>query len=343
MKVKLAVIGSGFGLYGLLPAFQRIPFCEVIGICGKSTDRLVNYCRKTSVNVYSNWEEMLDKRRPDAIAVAVVPKYQYEIIKYAFKRGISVFAEKPLCVNLDQAKDILECARKSKLAHMVDFLFPEMPQWKKAKELLDQDNIGKVIQVTVNWSFLSHELKNNLKTWKSNPDEGGGALSFYFCHVLYNLELFLGKIENLYCKLSYSSRGLTEEETGVSLAVKFQSACTGNITFNCFSPEENKHSWEFQGERGSLTLENLTKSFSKGFELVRYHESGEKERLTANSIEFDPVLDERVYLIQSLGERFINWCAGGSTARPNFEDGFRVQQVIDCARFSFRQNKVVAV
>lgn len=32
MEVRLAVIGSGFGLYGLLPAFQQIPGCVITGV-----------------------------------------------------------------------------------------------------------------------------------------------------------------------------------------------------------------------------------------------------------------------------------------------------------------------
>src|SRR3990172_4617124 len=189
MKVRLGVVGSGFGLYGLLPAFQKIPECVITGIAGRSSKRMVDYCRETSVpRIYPDWRGLIEDTKPDAIAVAVVPKYQPEIIVYALQRGISVFAEKPLAIGLEQAEQLQACARKSGLPNMVDYIFPEIPEWREVKRLLEENAIGQVAQVTVNWSFMSHDIQNRLNTWKLNPEEGGGALAYYFSHVFYNLE-----------------------------------------------------------------------------------------------------------------------------------------------------------
>lgn len=78
MKTRVAVVGSGFGLYGVLPAFQRIPECEVAGIFGESSERLLNYCGRTGVPFFSDWRAMLEQCRPEAVAVAVIPRHQPE-------------------------------------------------------------------------------------------------------------------------------------------------------------------------------------------------------------------------------------------------------------------------
>ena len=94
--LKVGIIGSGFGLYGLLPAFNYIKDCQVICICGKQTDRLLRYCEDINLkNIYSDWKEMLENEELDAVALAVTPNAQYEIAKVAIEKKINIFAEKP--------------------------------------------------------------------------------------------------------------------------------------------------------------------------------------------------------------------------------------------------------
>lgn len=112
MTTNIAIIGSGFGMYGLLPAFSAINECEVISISGRNSTRMENFCKKYNVKRYSNWKEMIQKQKPDAIAVAVVPSHQYEIAKFALDNNIGVFAEKPLTVSLDDSIELTKLAKK---------------------------------------------------------------------------------------------------------------------------------------------------------------------------------------------------------------------------------------
>ena len=112
MTTKIVIVGSGFGMYGLLPAFSRIEECKVVSICGKNSERMQNYCKKLSLNRYTDWREMLQKEKPDAVAIAVIPKHQYEIAKYALESGISVFAEKPLTTSFDTSLELNKLAKK---------------------------------------------------------------------------------------------------------------------------------------------------------------------------------------------------------------------------------------
>ncbi len=343
MKTRVAVVGSGFGLYGVLPAFQRIPECAAVGIFGESSERLLNYCGRTGVPFFSDWRAMLDECRPDAIAVAVIPRHQHEILACALERGISVFAEKPLAVELRQAHELLEQARAKKVAHMMDFLFPEISEWSRARELLEEGAIGRVRHFKMNWRFLSYDIRHKLEGWKTRPEEGGGALSFYFSHVFYNLEFFLGKMRALRCGLVYTPGTPGAGETGVNLALEFENGCAGEVIFDCAHPGGHEHAWEFQGEDGSLALEKTSESFTRGFALTRRPRNGAAEKIAVQPLECDPSLDERVALVQSLAGRFIRWQREGVAARPDFADGLRVQQLIELARASFQRKADVAV
>ena len=61
---------------------------------------------------------MLQKEKPDALCIAVIPKHQYEIAKYALNNRIAVFAEKPLTTSVNTALELYELAKKNNLPNI---------------------------------------------------------------------------------------------------------------------------------------------------------------------------------------------------------------------------------
>lgn len=335
MSIKVAIVGSGFGLYGLLPAFNKIRECNVVSICGKRSERLVSYCESIGLNkIYRDWKEMLKKEKPDAVCIAVVPKYQYEIAHYALSNGIAVFAEKPLTVSYKTSFELYSLSLKNNLPNMVDFIFPEIPEWKLAKEMLDKGAIGKILNVNINWQLLSYDLKNNVKSWKTDTSEGGGATSFFFCHILYHLEYFLGRIKKIQCVTGSSVKSLNGGESVVNAIALFENGCTGNIHMNIAYIGSQKHLLEFDGEKGTLMLQNHSNSIVDNFELTVINAHGVQEFHVEKPVEadFDSLEDPRVKCVRSIAERFINWCHTGKSAKPDFKDGLRVQELIETAQ-----------
>ena len=332
--VKVGIVGSGFGLYGLLPAFNSIAGCKVTSICGKKTERLVSYCRNISLEqIYTDWQEMLEKEKLDAIAVAVPPIAQYQIAKAAINKGLHIFAEKPLAANYRQAKELLDLARKKKINHVIDFIFPEIEEWKKVKELLDQKTLGKLKQVYVNWDFLSYDIKNKKSSWKTDVALGGGALSFYFSHSLYYLEYFAGKILSFKSKLSYSKDSFNGGEVGVDLILKFENNVTGKAHFNCNNKKLNRHQLIFICEKATIILENKN-GITSNFIIEIYTDSETKELIISKDKNSKDDVDERVIVIKKIVARFIDSIIHKKKVTPSFNEGVRVQELIEKIRIN---------
>lgn len=332
MLIKVGVIGSGFGLYGLLPAFNSTPSCEVVAICGQKTERLLNYCKSIGLKkIYTNWQKMLKNEELDAIAVAVIPGVQYKIIKFAIDKGLNIFAEKPLAVNFTQAEELLNLARAGKIIHMIDFEFPEINEWKKVKEILVKKTFGDLEQISLNWDFLSHDIKNKIDSWKTNISQGGGALSYYFSHSLNYLEFFAGRIVSLKSLLSYSPESLNGGEVGVDLLLKFDKEVSGRAHLRCNSKGLNKHQLIFYCREATIILENegkITSNFN-----INVFKDGKREivridkRKNINTEE-----DERVEVVKRLTTKFIDAIKQNKQSTPSFEDGTRVQELIEIIR-----------
>lgn len=332
--IKIGIVGSGFGLYGLLPAFNYTKGCKVVAICGKKTQRLLNYCKSIGLKkIYTDWQKMLEEEKLDALAIAVTPNAQYQIAKVAIGRNLHIFAEKPLAATYREAKELLRLATRKKIINAIDFIFPEIEAWKKVKQLLDNKTFGKLKHIQVNWDFLSYDIKNKIASWKTNIVEGGGALSFYFSHSLYYLEYYAGEITDIKSLLAYSKESANGGDVGVDLLLKFKNDIKGYAHLRCDASGLNRHQLIFHLEKGTIFLENEN-SILKNFIIKIYTDTKidqlylpkDKHRLRDE--------DERVRVVKRLAARFVNSCIAGRSMTPSFKDGVRVQELIKKIRLN---------
>lgn len=329
--LKVAVIGSGFGLYGLLPAFRSIENCKVVAVCADNKDRILKYCQNIPLdNIYSDWKKMLDDEEIDAVAIAVIPSLQYEIATYAIKKRIHIFAEKPLTASYAKAKRLLSLAQKRNIVHSVDFIFPEIYLFRKVKDLIEEKKYGKLKHIRICWDFESYDIKNNIYSWKTDVNQGGGALSFYFSHTLYYLEYFGGEISDCKSVFLYSLNNKKQIETGVDVLLRFESGVNGYAHINSNSKRFTNHQLFFQFENGTINLENK-KNVTDDFVLTIYTKKG-VEVIYNSGKKIKKGEDERVKYVRFIAQRFVNSCIKETEMSPNFKDGVRVEELIEKIR-----------
>jgi predicted dehydrogenase len=309
--IRVGIIGAGFGKLVLQPAFTNIASSKILGIVEG---------RK--------WQEFLNTNTLDAVAIAVPPDAQYEIAKYALKKGLHVFAEKPLAPTANQAIELLSLAKKNRVIHGIDFMFPEIDVWRKAKMLLDKKTFGKVENVSVNWVWQSDDLKMGRTSWKNEIARGGGALSFYFSHGLHYLEHFVGKISSADAKFEHRTK--IQGETGFDLHLVFKNGVRGRVHVSCMSGGPIEHSIVFECEHGVIEL-STKNAIVDGFSLRTFSKGKTRIIRTSKSRRKG---DERTKIVRILARRFITACRGLGHMSPTFEDGARVQELVEMIRAS---------
>jgi predicted dehydrogenase len=334
MITRIAIVGSGFGMYCLLPAFSGIKGCEVVSICGKNSERMEKFCKRFCITRYDNWKEMLETEKPDAVAISVIPKNQFEIAEYALQNKIAVFAEKPLTTSLDTSIRLNKLAKKNDLPNMIDFIFPEIPEWCEAKKIIEKGTLDKILNINVDWTFLSYDLKNCIRSWKTDIDQGGGALSLFFSHVFYYLEYFLGKIKNLQCDFTLLGENYNSSENIINITMVFENGCVGNVHMDISNAKQQKHVIEFHTKNKIIILQNYSESFVDNFKLIISEENNTEKIMNGNlkNHDYEQLEDSRVKVIKPLATRFIKWCNTGIPSKPDFQDGLRVQKLIEMAR-----------
>jgi predicted dehydrogenase len=330
--IGVGIVGCNYGRTVLVPAFRHDQRCDIVALAGTDAGRTAEFARAVHVaRGFGDWRALVDEPTVAVVAVAVPPHLQPAVAQRALELGKAVFLEKPLAADLAGAQMILDCGRKSGRPIAVDFNFPELPSWRRAKTILESGTIGRLHNAVVAWNFENQATRLRLESWKTRGKDGGGLLGNFVSHCFYNLEWLCGPISGLSARMF----GLPDRKTDctVTLALAFASGAAGSLQVSCASFLGSGHRIELYGEDGTLVLSNPTRDYFRGFELrlARRCEDALKP-VPVEQADEDAFSDSRVAPVSRLVQRFVDACENGSVPFPGVVEGYRVQYLLDTAR-----------
>ena len=180
------ILGSGFGLYGYLPAL--VDGCgEQVTLPERYRSRLQARPELVQLESRVRWspDENAALDESDGIVIALPPERQAQWLPECIARANlrRLILEKPLASSPEIAQELAaELVRKRKSFRLgYTFRFTDWGQWWLAN--------GAVIrrsgqEIWLAWNFLAHHFRNDLQNWKRHHSTGGGALRFYGIQVI---------------------------------------------------------------------------------------------------------------------------------------------------------------
>ena len=131
----------------------------------------------------------------DLIILAVPPKIQKQILNYNLKFKKKILFEKPISQNLVSSKKIVQSLKKKKIKSDINLTFLNHELFQKTKNIIKNKKLGKVISYEVLWNFKFFDLENNIKSWKTVEQQGGGIKNIFLTHVFSYCEFLFGKCQ----------------------------------------------------------------------------------------------------------------------------------------------------
>ena len=140
-KLRLAMVGAGIRANQVIyPAFHSLANVELVGICDIDADRLAVTGDKYHIEsrygqrgVY-DYRRMIEEQKPDAVAVIGDPDVMYPIWKWCLEQGLNLYVEKPLALNIHQARSLAELARRGGCVTQVSLQRRYTPMVKLLRE-----------------------------------------------------------------------------------------------------------------------------------------------------------------------------------------------------------------
>ena len=328
-KINIGIVGTGFGRYGLTPAFRDDERCYINALCSQSQERVSQYSRELCIpHSYTSYKDMINSEKIDAIAIATLPAVQEDIIRYALLNELPIFAEKPLGLNLELIDEFCGLCEMKNIPNIIDFNFNEIDEWEQALIALKQNQIGEIQHCNVHWSFLGHNYQNNYENWKIKSESGGGVLFYYAIHTLYYIEQFMGKAVSVYSKLRGLKNDPGKGDTFLDLLFDFDNGSTASVFVSNYLKFGQGHRIEFIGAEGSLTLANSSGTRFDGFRVILgRHEFEVQKDITRTQKEEVVDADTRIKPVKKLVRRFLSWIINGQESHPNFQDALRAMYI----------------
>lgn len=334
-KLAIGVVGIGFGSRVHVPAFRESPAkCEVVALCARRIERAEAAARELNVpRAVADWRELVADPSVDALAIAVPPIAQAEVALAAVRAGKHVFCEKPVALDSGSARELLRAAEQARVAHAVDFIFPEIDAWRRLRARIDAGELGRIRHIALAWRVetRSHAKNAESSLWKAQTAKGGGTLYSFASHSFHYLEWLFGPITRLAARLAPAG---AEADARVDAWLDFAAGFEGRLSIASDAFLGCGHRIEVHGDEGTALLENRGRDYARGFELS-FGDRTTQTLAKQQTEDGDPNRDGRIEVVGRIAARFLDAASNPNTAlRPNLEDGLRSQELLDAARLA---------
>ena len=184
-KLRVGIVGAGFGGAVHAPAYALHPRFEVVAIASPASAERVARERKIP-HAFASVEEMLAGVELDVVSVASPPFDHHRSVLAALAAGKHVLCEKPFALNVAQAEEMVAASERAGHGRALAFEFRYVPAVIAIKELIDNGHVGALREIEV--ARLSRELlernTGRARGWWFSRARGGGVANAHDAALL---------------------------------------------------------------------------------------------------------------------------------------------------------------
>ncbi len=182
MKKNIAVVGSGYWGKNLVRNFFEIGSLKTV--CDLNKD-ILNDFKNTypGIQITTSFKDVLNDPEIQGVVIATPAVLHYEMVKTALNSGKDVFVEKPLSLNVEDGKKLVDISEEHGNILMVGHILQYHPAVTKLDEMVKEGELGKIQYIYSNrlnlgkfrteenilWSFAPHDISVILMLLNERP------------------------------------------------------------------------------------------------------------------------------------------------------------------------------
>jgi predicted dehydrogenase len=257
--MKIVIIGSG--LIGIKRARALDNNDDLFVVCDKDIKKAQELAVDYGADFTENYIDVSRNKAVDVVIISVINKYILPIAIEMLENGKHILCEKPLGRNVEESRVILSAAEKNNKIVKTGFNHRFHPAVMKAKELIENDSIGELINIRARYG---HGGRPGMEQeWRCSKELcGGGELIDQGVHLIDLCRWFTDKdVDQVYGK-TYRSFWESDVEDNAFFHLEFD----GNILAQChvsWTNWKNIFSFEIFGKDGYIKIKGLGGSYGK--------------------------------------------------------------------------------
>ena len=314
-----------------------------------------------------NWKDLIARDDIDIIEVCTPNFLHKEVIIESLKAGKHVNCEKPLAMDLAEAKEIMEAAdAHPELISQVTFEYRYQPAMMRAKKLIEEGLLGRVYSARIAYLHSGNSDPNRPLYWKIQKKFcGGGSLYDLASHVVDLTRFLLGDFKKIFSRLEIFTKnrpiagkpgqfGEVDVDDLALIMFESQNGCIGTIEGSKVATGANdEYRIEIHGEKGAIKFNSMQPNF---LEVYDTRDTGEPIGGRRGFTAIETVQRYPKPATQFPGPKFsVGWMryhsgsafdfvknvAEGTKPVADMHSGYKVQEVLEAATISNSEGRWV--
>ena len=251
--IKWGILGLGNMANHFAKAVKVLDNAKLVGVASKSQIKLIKFSKDYDISknyTFNNYKDLIESNSIDSIYISTLNNTHNDLILKCIKNNKNILCEKPMCVNVDDAKIIYEKLKHSSIFFNEAIAYRSHPQTIELLKLINENEIGKIKKIESSFGFKVRKI--NKKSRLFNPKLGGGAILDLGCYPISFFQLFLKENEKLKLINAEGSFAIT----GVDDYAKINFVSEQNIKLNAkISLKENlENNCKIYGTNGIIIV-----------------------------------------------------------------------------------------
>jgi len=168
----VAIVGCGYWGINYVRVFSELSQTQVVAVCDQRAERLQEVGRRfPGLDLTTDVAEVLRRDDVDAVVVATPATKHYEVARASLMAGKHVLVEKPITMQADHAKDLVNLAEDRGLTLMVGHIFLYNAGIKMVKDSLNHDEASRVYYLYARRSNLGPIRQDVNALWDLAPHD----------------------------------------------------------------------------------------------------------------------------------------------------------------------------
>lgn len=358
-KVGIGIIGTGFARTVQIPCFLECKDAEIISVASGQIENAEKTAKEFGITHFTdNWRETVEHEDVNLVCITTPPDTHYEMALAAIELGKHVLCEKPMAMNVKEAEEMTEKAKEKGVLALIDHELRFQSGRQKAYKMLRDGEIGKIRHAKYNFRNASRGNPDLPFTWWSTAKHGGGALGAIASHMIDSFQWFLDtKVSQVFCQLQTHIKERRDEKTGEIHKVTSDDECnlilrfaendltedaTGLVSTSLVEYPNYQNVLEFFGTEGAIRID-----FRGELEIAK------KDEKDWTKIDIDLGKSPKGIFDSGFPSGFMAFAPKIIKAIKNkeseikyaatFEDGLKVQKILDAARKSDKSDCAVKI
>lgn len=231
---------------------------EIVAICdlveANMIDKKLKFELDDSVKQYIDYEEMLEKEKPELVAIATESGKHAQIALKCMDYGCNLIIEKPIALSIEDANKIVEKANRLNLKVCANHQNRFNKSIQKIREALEKNRFGKMFYGTAHIRWCRDHEYYDRADWRGTWEQDGGALMNQCIHNIDLLRWMMGdevvEVVGMTDRLHHDY--IQAEDLGIAL-IRFKNGSYGIVegTTNIY-PKNLEETLYLFGEKGTV-------------------------------------------------------------------------------------------